>query len=116
MINELLSTDNNNAELVEFTNTVLSILNKPAPIKRKYVRANNFAFMTKELREAIMQRSKLRQKFLKERINDSKHLYNRQRNLCVSLLRKTIGDYFKQLNNKVVSDNRKFWQAISSLF
>ena len=116
MNNELLSIDNNNAELVEFTNTVLSILDKHAPIKRKYIRANNSAFMTKELRAAIMQKPKLRQKILKESTNDSKHLYNRQRNLCVSLLRKTIGDYFKQLNNKVVSDNRKFWQTISPLF
>ena len=55
--------DNNDAELVEFTNTVLSILDKHAPIKRKYIRANNSSFMTKELRAAIMQRSKLRQKF-----------------------------------------------------
>ena len=106
--NELLSVDNNNAELVEFTNTVLSVLDKHAPIKRKYIRANNSAFTTKELRAAIMQRSKLRQKILKERTNDSKPLYNRQRNLCVSLLRKTKRDYFKQLNNKVVYDNRKF--------
>ena len=106
--NELLSIDNNNAELVEFTNTVSSIRDKHAPIKRKYIRANNSAFMTKELRAAIMQKPKLRQKILKESTNDSKHLYNRQRNLCVSLLRKKKRDYFKQLNNKVVSDNRKF--------
>ena len=95
--NELLSIDNNNTELVEFTNTVLSILDKHAPIKRKYIRANNFAFKTKDLRAAIMKRSKLRQKFLKERTYDSKHLCNRERDLCVSLLQKTKRDYFKQL-------------------
>ena len=61
---ELLNIDINNAELV-------SVLDKHAPIKRIYIRANNSAFMTKELRTAIMQRSKLRQKFLKERTNDS---------------------------------------------
>ena len=64
--NELLNIDISNAELVEFTNTVLSILDKHAPIKRKYIRANNSAFMTKELRAAIMQRPKLRQKLLRE--------------------------------------------------
>ena len=51
--NELLSIDNYNADLVEFTNTVLSLLDKHAPIKRKYIRANSSAFMTKELRAAI---------------------------------------------------------------
>ena len=71
--NDLLSIDINNAELVESTNTVLSILDKHAPKKRKCIRANNFAFLTKELRAVIMQRFKLRQKFLKERTNDSKH-------------------------------------------
>ena len=114
--NELLSIDTNNTELVEFTTTVLSVLDKHAPIKRKYIRANNSAFTTKELRAVIMQTSKLRQKFVKERTSDSKHLYNRQRNLCVSLLQKTKRDYFKQLNNKVISDNKTFWQTIRPLF
>ena len=115
MNNELLNTDIDNAELVEFTSTVLSVLDKHAPIRGKYIHANNSVFMTKELRAAIMQRSKLRQKFLEERTNDSKHLYNRQRNLCVSLQRKTR-DYFKQLNNTVTSDNKKFRLTISPLF
>ena len=65
-LNVLLIIYDNNAESVEFTNTVLSILDKHAPIKRKYIRANNSAFMTKELRAAIMQRPKLRQKLLRE--------------------------------------------------
>ena len=73
MKNELLSIDINNTELIGFTNTALSILDKHAPIKRKYIRPKNSALMTKELRAAVMQRSKLTQKFLKERTNDSKH-------------------------------------------
>ena len=71
--NELLSIDINNTELIGFTNTVLSILDKHATIKRKYIRAKNSALMTKELRAAVMQKSKLTQIFLKERTNDSKH-------------------------------------------
>ena len=114
--NELLNIDINNAELVELTSTLLSVLNKHAPIKRKYIRANNSAFMTKELRAVIMQMSNLRLKFLKKRTNDSKHLYNRQKTLCLSLLRKTKRGYFKQLNNKAISDNKTFWQTISPLF
>ena len=102
--------------MVEFTNTALSILGKHAPIKRKYIRAKNSAFMTNELRAAIMRRSKLRLKFLKERTNGSKRLHNNQRNLCVSLLRKAKRYSFKQLNSKVFSENRKFWQTISPLF
>ena len=57
--NELLSINNDNSELLEFTNTVLSILDNYAPIKRKCICANNSAFTTKYLRAAIMQKSKL---------------------------------------------------------
>ena len=34
----------------------------------------------------------------------------------MSLLRKTKRGGFKQLNNKVISDNKKFWQTISPIF
>ena len=46
---------------------VFHIFNKHAPIKRKYIRANEAPFMTKDLHKAIMKRSKLRNKFLKSR-------------------------------------------------
>ena len=58
---ELLTIGNNNAELPQFTNTALSIiLDKHASVKRKYIRVNNSAFMTKDLRAAMVKRSKLR--------------------------------------------------------
>ena len=47
-------------------------LNKHAPLKRKYVRANEAPFMTKELHKAIMKRSKLRKKFLRTQTNDDR--------------------------------------------
>ena len=37
-------------------------------------------------------------------------------NLCVSILRKIKRDYFGNLDNKIVTDNRKLWKAISLLF
>ena len=58
---ELLTIGNNNAELPQFTNTALSIiLDKHASVKRKFIRVNNSAFMTKDLRAAMVKRSKLR--------------------------------------------------------
>ena len=47
----------------------LTILDKHAPIKKNYLRANHANFMTKQLRKAIMKRSKLRNDFLKDRYN-----------------------------------------------
>ena len=43
-----------------FDSVIKNVLNEHAPIKRKYVRANDEPFMTKALRKAIMLRSKLR--------------------------------------------------------
>ena len=66
--------------------------------------------------KAIVKRSKLRNKYFRERTNEEKSLYNKKRNLCVSILRKTKGDCFGNLNNKIVTNNRKFWKTISPLF
>ena len=48
-----------------FNKTVLCILNKHTPIKRKYAHATEAPFMTKELHKAIIKRSKLSNEFLK---------------------------------------------------
>ena len=87
--NELLNVDLNNADLSEFTETFMSLLDKRATKKQKYIRANNANFMAKSLRKAIILRSKFRNRFLKEETEESKSLYNKQRNICVGLLRKT---------------------------
>ena len=38
-----------------------------APRKQKYIRGNNSSYITKALRKEIMHRSRLRNKFLRER-------------------------------------------------
>ena len=64
-MNSLQSALNNqNPDL--FFNICLKVLNKHAPRKKKYIRRNNEPFMTKALSKAIMQRTRLRNKFLKK--------------------------------------------------
>ena len=72
--------------------------------------------MAKSSRKAIVLRLKFRNRFLKEKTEKSESLYNKQRNICVGLLRKTKRNYYAQLDNKIVTDNRKFWKAVSPLF
>ena len=72
--------------------------------------------MTKELRKTIMNRSKLRNKFLKTRNQESKRRFNRQRNFCVSLLRKNKRRFFGKLDHRIVSNNRKFWKTVGPRF
>ena len=68
---------------------VFHIFNKHAPIKRKYIRANEAPFMTKDLHKAIMKRSKLRNKFLKSKSLSDRKNYTSQTNLCKKLLKST---------------------------
>ena len=49
-------------------------------------------------------------------MNQARSLYNKQRNLYVSILRKNKRDYFRNLNKKIATDNRKFWKTVSPLF
>ena len=76
-----------------------------APIKRKFIRANQTPFI-----------SKLRNKFLKSRSLSHKKAYNKRRNACVSLLRKTKKQYYSTLNVKNIVDNKKFWKTVKMYF
>ena len=72
--------------------------------------------MPKSLRKKNMLRSRLRNKFLITEIEESKQLYNKQRNLCLTLLRKAKRNYFADLGNRIFKDNRKFWKTLNPLF
>ena len=63
-----------------------------------------------------MLRSRLRNKFFKIKIEESKQLYYKQQNICVPLLRKAKRNYFSGLDDRILKDNRKFWKMINPLF
>ena len=68
--------------------------------EKKYLRANEAPFMTKELHNVIMNRSRYRNKFLKDKSLTSRENYKTQQNLCKKLLTKTKKSYFESLNTK----------------
>ena len=111
----MLKHDLGNMEYQHFLNIFIEILNKHAPMKQKYLRVNQGRFMTKDLHKAIMKRSRLRNKFLRDRTDISRKQYKKQRNLCVSLLKKAKKDHFANLDIKSVTDNKKFWQTVKPL-
>ena len=113
---ELSKLDVCNLELEHFLNIFIEILNKHASIKKKYLRANQGELMSKELNKAIMTRSRLRNRYLKEKSADSKIAYDKQRNYCVNLLRRTKKKYFANINISSITDNKKFWKTVKPLF
>ena len=78
----------NNKDLKHFKKTYRSVINTIAPLKSRFIRANQSPFISKEIQWGVMVRPKLRKKFLKSRSESDKKAYNKQRNKCVSLLRK----------------------------
>ena len=61
-----------------------------------------------------MKRTRLRNAYVKKRTEATKAAYNYQRNICVSLLRKSKS-YFENLNVKLVRD-KKFWKNFKPFF
>ena len=91
-------------------------LNKHAPLKTRYVRANNSPFMNNDIYKAIMVRSILRNKYLNLKTEESKNAYRKQRNYCVSLIRKAKCNLYEHLDHKLICDNRKFWKQVKAFF
>ena len=72
--------------------------------------------MTKNLRKAIMNRSKFKNCFNKCSTRENWCNYKTQQNYCVSLLEKTKQQYFKNLNLNGVTNNKNFWRSIKPYF
>ena len=61
-----------------------------------------------------MNRSRLRNRYLKLRTPDSKIVYTKQRNYTVNLLRKGK-KYYNNLSLKNITDNKQFWRNVKPL-
>lgn len=109
-----INIENINYDSFQFIFTRL--LNQHAPMKEKFVRANNAPFMNKQLSKAVMTRSRLRNRFLKKNIKENEIKYKKQRNYCVNLSKKIKRQYYNNLDITKVLDNKKFWSAIKPLF
>ena len=68
--------------------------------------------MNKTLSKEIMKRTRLRIKFLKNRNDYNKREFSKQRNYCVSYVRKSKKLYYSNLDEKKVTDNKTFWKTI----
>ena len=99
----------------KFLQICIKTLDELAPQKKKYSRGNNMPFINKTIKKAFMKRSRLRNIYLKNRSDNNKREYNKQRNYCVSLLRKTKTHYYANLNEKDPTDNKQFWRTVKPL-
>ena len=115
-INDTINKLSSKMNFDSMNTAMVKVLDQHAPIKKKYIRANDGKFMTKEPKKAIMHRSKLKNKFNRNRTDDNWNKYKQQRNKCVPMLRRTKLHYYKHLDTHDLADNRTFWKTIKPVF
>ena len=103
---------NANENYNKLVNTFRKIVDKHAPMKRKTLRGNQAPFMTRELRKAIYNRSRLKNKQNKHPTNENRINYKKQRNKCVSLRKKAMKSYFKTITSNGMMSNKTFWNTV----
>ena len=103
-----LSENNEFLNFESFKRIVDKTLDKYAPIKKRYVRANQAPFMNKSINKEIMKRRRLRNKFLNTKSDIDRRAYNKQGNICVTLIRQQKKNFFSKLNTQDVTDNKIF--------
>ena len=87
------------------------ILQKHASLKSKQVRGNHAPFMNKELSKVIMNKSRLRNKYLKWPSRENFLAYKKVRKKCNTLTRKTKKRYLTFIaKNKNLS--KTFWNTV----
>ena len=102
----------NDDGLKRFCEQSVNVLNKHASRKEKYARGNQMPFFTKELSKEIMTRSRLRSKYLKNRNEENRAIYVKQRNDCVSLLRKSKKKYYENLDERNLMYKKKMYKTL----
>ena len=63
-----------------------------------------------------MNRSKLLNRYRKEKTKGTRSAYKRQINICVKLLRKTKKEFYNNLNVKYITKNKRFWKTVKPSF
>ena len=111
-----MTSERNNLEFDRFKTALDEAIQRHAPIKKWYVRANQAPFINKKINKEIMKRSRLRNKFLNTKSDIDRKAYNKQRNLCVSLIRSEKKNFFSNINTCDITDNKTFWKTVKPFF
>ena len=97
-----------------FEKTFVNVLDAHAPRKTKVLRGNQKPHVDKNLRKAIMKRSKLKNKANRTKLQDDIAKYKKQRNLVVKLNRDSKLRYFD--NIEISQNSKPFWNERKPYF
>ena len=99
-----------------FERIFVRLLDIHAPLKEKYVRANDASFMNKTLSKAFMTRPRLRNKFLSNTNSITESIYKKFRKYYTNSVREEKRNFYSNLKIESVIDNKLFWKTVKPLF
>ena len=70
--------------------------------------------MTKKLIKAIMNRSKLKNRYTQWLPRENFLEFKKQKNICQNLNKKTKKNYFSKITSKGVMGNKQFWNTVKT--
>ena len=106
---DIYKTDDSFSKLTEMMSEVLE---KHAPLKTKTIRGNQAPFMNKRLSKAIMNKSRIRNKYLQWPSREHFLAYKKIKNKCNNLLKKSKKKYFQENANEGSASNKSFWNTV----
>ena len=102
----IVDEENSESSYSLTSNKFLVVVNKQAPLKKK--------ILTKEFEKVIYTRSKLKNKTNQNHSRENVLPYKKQRNICVSLRRKSLKKHLKSVAEKGINNNKSNWKFIKS--
>ena len=72
--------------------------------------------MNKNSNKEIMKRSHLRNKFLNTTSDIDRKAYNKQRNICATLIRQETKNFYSKLKTRDIIDNKPFSKKVKPFF
>lgn len=96
----------------EFSEVFMLTLDKHTPLKQRKMRGNQAPFMTKTLSKAIMDRSGIRNRYLRWPSRENFLEFKKAKRLCNSQSKKTKKDHFKAIAKNGITSIKDFWNVV----
>ena len=104
------------SEYEKFEQVFLETLELHAPQKSKVLRANHKPYVDKDMRKAIMNRSRLQNRLYENHTPENLAAFKQQKNYCNRLCKRKKKEYLKNLDLRNITDNKKFWRTVKPFF
>ena len=84
----------------------MEAIDKHVPLKKKLVRGNQAPFTNRDFQKVIYTRTRLKNKYWRDPSRENELAYKKQRNLCVSIRRKSTTNYLNKFTDKGLETNK----------